>query len=475
MEIESSKDKKSTALPIRKTRTDNRGPYVHQRPRPNSNTAPQTKFHRPTSTNQKPETKTKAKLKHKTTSNTNHQRKPSVRNQSPEDSHEYRYVTDSESLLALTETLRTSGSFVFDMEFLSGSTFYPLLCLIQVAAYVKSDLIMALVDPLSPLDLQPFWDLIEDPSIEKIVHDGKEEIKILQHAGVKTAKNVFDTQIAAAFCGFGTQPGLAALASDILGVHIDKTYQRSVWNKRPLSPEQQRYAINDVKHLLPIKEHLDSVLSLNGVRSCLHEEWDDLWTESARKYHPSVLYQRVDGWKTLNPIQLSVLRELAAWRDQLAKSGNYPRQWRYSDTLLIKLARVNPDPTVVLEIIQTFGKKKDDDPHVICSIISKGRQTKPYPESFSPRSGLDRQSQFSAEMAWSVTETISYSRGIHPKIVSEKADFMQIVVPHLLGRENQPDVSFFKGWRKELIADPLMIFMETGQIQVIKASTRTGS
>jgi ribonuclease D len=380
------------------------------------------------------------------------------------------YIKNNSALIAMTKTLKASGRFVFDMEFISDNTFYPVLCLIQVATYSDSELYLALVDPLADLDLRPLWDLIEDPDVEKIVHDGKEEIKILRHHGVKSAKNVFDTQIAASFCGFGIQPGLATIADSILGVHIDKTYQRSVWNKRPLTNEQQRYAINDVKYLLPIREALAAILASSGMQEGIHEEWDDRWMDFVRKYDPPTLYQRVEGWKGLDCQKLAVLRELAIWREHQAQTGDYPRQWRYPDAALIKLARAKPDLVVVEQILTSLRHTQPDDPGFVCALMEHGIKTPVYPQKFNnaqPKgSNSDRKKLFTADFMWSMTETISYSRGIHPKMVIQKADFVRDVVPHLLDGSPEPDTPFFRGWRQKMISGPLVLFLQTGQIQI---------
>lgn len=355
------------------------------------------------------------------------------------------------------------------MEFMSRDTFYPLLCLIQVAANVgQPNEIVALIDPISAADLRPLWDLIGDESVEKIVHDGREDMKILTQKGVECARNFFDTRIAAQFCGFGMQPGLAALVKEIFGLELDKTHQLSRWDKRPLSPEQKIYAANDVRYLPMLRDNLKSSLQTLKLDSCCEEECTTLCDLMKYRADPQTLYQRVEKWQALKPAQLSILRELAIVREEKASDRNYPRQWAYSDATLVSLARCQTaDISILTPFLQTKGRVSED-PTPLIEAISRGLTADPksLPVVATNPPHASRQKAFTAKLLWSVAESVCYSRGIHPKLVIDETKFVELVVPYITTNGVEHDSPIFRGWRKQLILDPLIAFSKTGQLQL---------
>ena len=154
-------------------------------------------------------------------------------------------VTTDEQLTRLILTLRDDGSFAYDSEFIGEQSYHPRLCLVQVASHST----LALIDPLAALDLTPFWELLADPSVTKIVHAGDSDIEpVVRHLG-RAAANVFDTQIGAGFVGLPYPVSLKKLVFELTSVHLGRDLGFSDWQQRPLTPVQIRYAADDVRYL----------------------------------------------------------------------------------------------------------------------------------------------------------------------------------------------------------------------------------
>src|SRR5689334_23104562 len=165
----------------------------------------------------------------------------------------------SESLIAtasglqeLVDHLRQSGRFAFDTEFVSEETFEPVLCLVQVATRDR----LAVIDPMALDDLGPFWDVVNDPDIEVVMHAAGEDLRIGRFRTGRVPRRVVDVQVAAGLVGFGYPLSLGNLASQVLGVSLAGGETRTDWRRRPLSPSQLRYALDDVRHLLPLADRL---------------------------------------------------------------------------------------------------------------------------------------------------------------------------------------------------------------------------
>ena len=159
-------------------------------------------------------------------------------------------VTRQDELSELLESLRKAGSFAYDSEFIGELTYLPRLCLIQAASSTR----IALIDPLADLDIRPFWELVADPSIEKVVHAGLQDVEPVFRALGKPPANLFDTQIAAGFAGVGYPLSLSKLVMAFVGAKLGKGLTFSHWDQRPLTDHQLRYAADDVRYL-PAARH----------------------------------------------------------------------------------------------------------------------------------------------------------------------------------------------------------------------------
>jgi len=229
--------------------------------------------------------------------------------------------------------LRTRPAVAVDCEFHSEGTYYPELCLVQLAA---GDEAFAL-DPLAhdPAVLGP---LLADPAIVKVFHSGEIDVQVLARATGGPIRTVFDTQIAAAFAGHDASPGYALLVERLCGVALSKTSQFTDWRARPLSPEQVTYALNDVRYLLPMADTLKADLVRRGRLAWAQQEIDEMVARALTPRDRSRQYLKLGPFREMSPRQLAILREVAAWRDERAAQLNLPVQRVAADRALRQLA-----------------------------------------------------------------------------------------------------------------------------------------
>ncbi|HEU4986991.1 MAG TPA: ribonuclease D, partial [Rhizobiaceae bacterium] len=230
-------------------------------------------------------------------------------------------IKTRKELEAVTTELAKSDFVTVDTEFIRETTFWPELCLIQMAAPG----ITALVDPLAEgMDLTPFFDLMRDETVTKVFHAARQDIEIIFHLGGLIPHPVFDTQVAAMVCGFGDSVSYDQLVQKVTGNRIDKSSRFTDWRHRPLSDKQLEYALADVTHLIDIYLYLREELEREDRAHWLTEEMSVLTARETYDPHPD------DAWKRLKmrvrkPIELAVLQHVAAWRDREARERNVPR------------------------------------------------------------------------------------------------------------------------------------------------------
>lgn len=248
----------------------------------------------------------------------------------------FEYIDNPAKLTDLLNRLNTAEWVTLDTEFIREKTYYPRLCLIQIAS---AD-ILACIDPLKIDNLQPFLNWLNEPQRLKVLHAAWQDLEIFHHLGGTVPAPIFDTQVAAAVLGLGDQLGYARLVEQLLGVSLDKSQSRTDWSRRPLSNRQVEYAIDDVRHLRDVYLKLHEQLEKLGRLRWLDKPFQKLADPGTYAVDPRTIWQRVKNVQILKPRQLAVLRELAAWREERALHKNIPRRWIVSDEILIDLARM---------------------------------------------------------------------------------------------------------------------------------------
>jgi ribonuclease D len=268
-----------------------------------------------------------------------------------------RIVESNESLAALIADLSSAPYLALDTEFLRDQTYYPKLCLIQVAAPpANGQGVEAIIDPLSPgLDLQPFYELLKRPDIVKVLHASRQDIEIFYLQGGVLPHPLFDTQIAAMVCGFGDAASYETLARRIAHVEIDKSARFTDWSHRPLSKRQLEYALADVTHLRVIYEWMKGKLEKTGREAWVAEEVSALQDPALYRLDPELAWKRLRP-RTSSKKFLTVLAGLAAWREREAQARDIPRGRVLKDEALTEIAAHPPDSPEGLERIRAVPK-----------------------------------------------------------------------------------------------------------------------
>ena len=373
-----------------------------------------------------------------------------------------RYIVDSHGLRELCARLRDSDRFAFDTEFVGDDSFVPRLELIQIAVGDHA----AVIDFPAVGSLECLAEVLGDPRIEKVVHAGRQDLELFHsHAGQLTSP-VFDTQVAAAMVGYGTQMAYAQLVARVLGTKLAKSHTLTNWSQRPLTPEQLTYALEDVQYLLPLHDHLRERLNALGRGEWVKEEFKQLETRlSDGSRDPRQRYQRIKGWENLRPRAASVLRELAAWRDEEARRRNVPRGRIVRDEVLLELARRAPGTPAALKGTRGLHPSESErNGETLVALIKRGLAVPEtdWPEATSPpRPSLE--SPGLVDLLQAVLKVKAQEEEIAPSLLATASDLLLLIEAVRNGGE--ADVPILKGWRRKLAGDTLLSAL-SGQLSV---------
>lgn len=263
------------------------------------------------------------------------------------------YADTPEKLAELVETLAGAPWLAVDTEFMREKTYFPQLCLIQVA----TPEVLACIDPLAIEDLAPLFPILTSPETLKIFHAGRQDIELFYYLADAVPVPLFDTQIAASLLGMGEQPGYAAAVNQVLGVELAKDHTRADWSRRPLAPEVIDYALDDVRYLGALYEHLRERLDELGRAKWVEPEFTELADPARLNPDPQHAWRKVKGSNRLKTKQLAVLQALASWRESVAMDANRPKQWIVRDEVLVECARHMPADLGRLEHIRGINEQ----------------------------------------------------------------------------------------------------------------------
>ena len=268
-----------------------------------------------------------------------------------------RIVDNNEALAAFLAELSSAPYLALDTEFLRDQTYYPKLCLIQVAASLPGGGgVEGIIDPLAPgIDLAPFYELLKRPDIIKVLHAARQDIEIFYLQGGVLPAPLFDSQIAAMVCGFGDAASYETLARKLAHVEIDKSARFTDWSHRPLSKRQLEYALADVTHLRVIYEKLSAQLVRTGRTAWVAEEVAALQDPALYRLDPELAWKRLKP-RTTNKKFLATLAAIAAWREREAQTRDIPRGRVLKDEAITEIAAHPPESGEALERIRAVPK-----------------------------------------------------------------------------------------------------------------------
>ena len=363
-------------------------------------------------------------------------------------------IETTAALAAACETLARSDYLTIDTEFLRETTFWPELCLIQMAG---PD-IAVIVDPLAKgLDLKPFFELMADTSVVKVFHAARQDIEIIYNLGKLIPHPIFDTQVAAMVCGFGDSESYDQLVQKVTGAQIDKSSRFTDWKRRPLTEKQLDYALADVTYLRDVYHFLKDRLEAEGRTTWLAEEMAVLESPETYDMHPD------DAWRRLKmrirkPMELAVLQKIAAWREREARGRNVPRSRVLKDDVLFEVAQQQPADAEALARLRTIPKGWERSQSG-ASLLAAVNEALAIPKDDLPK--LPRQTQV-PEGAAAATELLK----VLLKLIAEKQDVAAKVIANSDDLEKiaidgeKAEVAALHGWRRELFGDTALALID---------------
>lgn len=364
-------------------------------------------------------------------------------------------ITQSADLARLCDDLRQAGSFAFDTEFVGEDSYKPEVCLLQVA----TGKFHALIDPLAGLDTRPLWELISEPSLEKILHAGTEDLALAwKHFELRPA-NVVDLQIAAGFVGLGYPISLARLVSATLRERLHKSQTLTDWRRRPLQKDQLHYGIEDVVHLPGIWKHLRGQITKRGRIAWLQEECLALCAAAIGQNSDEKRMKRLKGTASLSRRQLAIVHAILEQRDELARRYNRPPRTVIKDHLVVELARHGWTDIEKMRTLRGLNLSVSDLKR-IATAIGDAMSTAPesWPDEEPAEPTADEEiilTLITAVLrAWSEENEVAYS------LLATKKDLRQLL-RMAVGDEADAKPSLIQdGWRAEAVGDLLQRILE---------------
>jgi ribonuclease D len=358
-----------------------------------------------------------------------------------------RLISTTEELEAAVAELSNSDFVTVDTEFIRETTFWPILCLIQMAAPG----VTALVDPMAPgIDLKSFFDLMANEKVTKVFHAARQDIEIVFHLGGLIPHPVFDTQVAAMVCGFGDSVSYDQIVAKITGTRLDKSSRFTDWRHRPLSDKQLTYALADVTYLIEVYRYLNDELERENRAHWLKEEMDVLTSRQTYDPHPE------DAWKRLKmrlrkPQELSVVRHVAAWREREARDRNVPRQRVIKDDAIYEIAQQQPRDQAALAKLRMTPKGWERSAtaagllEAVNAALDLPREEMPMPPkpAQSPEG-----SSAAAELLKVLLKLVAEKEGVAPKVLASSDDLDRIAADG-----DKADVAALHGWRRAVFGD----------------------
>jgi ribonuclease D len=262
-------------------------------------------------------------------------------------------ITDSAALAAFCERQKGADYIAIDTEFMRERTYWPILCLVQVAGPDEA----VAIDALAPgIDLKPLLDLMADPATLKLFHAARQDLEIFFHLSGAVPEPLFDTQVAAMVCGFGDSVSYETLVRKLAGAQLDKASRFTDWSHRPLTERQIKYALEDVTHLRTVYERMQQRLTTNGRASWFSEEMAALADAALYRTEPAEAWHRFRLRGRADSRFLAVLRALAAWREAAAQQRDLPRGRILRDEALIEIASHAPQRVEALARTRGLAK-----------------------------------------------------------------------------------------------------------------------
>jgi ribonuclease D len=369
-------------------------------------------------------------------------------------------IATTEGLKRLCQELARDSFVTVDTEFMREQTFWPELCLIQIAGAERE----AIIDPLAEgLSLKPFFDLMANKKVVKVFHAARQDLEIIWLKAKLIPEPIFDTQVAAMVCGFGDQVSYEALARRIAKVQIDKSSRFTDWSRRPLSQKQLAYALSDVIHLRPIYEKLRALLDKSGREPWLEEELAVLTSPSTYEAHPEEAWKRVK-FRPRNRKQLAILMTLSAWREREAQERNVPRSRILKDDAIAEAATQAPQDIAALKSLRALprGYATSRVGEAVLKQVTAGlaMDAEQLPKLKADDAPLTETASVISDVLKLALKVVCEKEGIAPRIVANSGDLDAIAM------DDAADIPLLKGWRRKLFGETA-IRIKAGEMAIV--------
>ncbi|NQV46310.1 MAG: ribonuclease D [Rhodospirillaceae bacterium] len=356
-------------------------------------------------------------------------------------------ITDTDTLDAFCKSLVEEPFITVDTEFMREKTYWPILCLVQVAGTDDA----RVIDAMAPgIDLAPLFELMDNPKILKVFHAARQDLEIFYQLMGHLPTPLFDTQIAAMVCGFGDSVGYQTLIEKLTKAHIDKSSRFTDWSVRPLSERQITYALSDVTHLRDAYRKLADKLHQNGREAWLDEEMETLMADRTYDPDPQDSYRRIKS-KGANPRLLAILRELAAWRELECRKRDLPRNRVLRDEALLEIAHHTPKTVEELARTRGLGQRLAEG-SMGAGILEAVIRGKAVADADLPKikakKNLPRGIGPIIDLLKVLLKMKCDTSDVAQKLLASSADIEQIAA---FGEE--ADVAAMHGWRRELFGE----------------------
>jgi ribonuclease D len=365
-------------------------------------------------------------------------------------------IVTTQDLEAACKTLAKSEFITIDTEFLRETTFWPELCLVQMA----SPDLEVIVDPLADgIDLAPLFELMANTDVIKVFHAARQDIEIIFHLGNLIPQPIFDTQVAAMVCGFGDSVSYDQLVQKVKNIHIDKSSRFTDWSRRPLTEKQLDYALADVTHLRDVYLKLKAELEREGRATWLAEEMAVLEARSTYDLHPDDAWQRLK-MRLKKPQELMVMKNVAAWREREARARNVPRSRVLKDDAIFEIAQQQPKDSEALGRLRTIPKGWERS-SAGTAIIDAVNAALAIPKADWPQ--LQRQNHMpegsasAVELLKVLLRLTCEKHGVAAKMIANTDDLEKIAV-----EGENADVQAMHGWRRDLFGNAALKLINGG-------------
>jgi ribonuclease D len=358
-------------------------------------------------------------------------------------------ISTTSELAAACARLATHPVVTVDTEFLRETTYYPLLCVVQLASPEEAVVIDTLAEGI---DLKPFFALMADEKVLKVFHAARQDIEIVWHRAGIVPHPIFDTQVAAMVLGYGDSIAYDQLVERITGHRPDKTHRFTDWSRRPLTKEQVHYAVSDVTHLRDVFAALDADLRKRDRSDWVSEEMEVLTSPKTYDFHPERAWERLKT-RVRKPKELAILMEVAAWREQEAQSRDVPRSRVLKDEAVGDIATHAPTSLERLANLRSLPKGFDRSKwgSDIIAAVQRGiaRDPATLPKIEKPRNNSNGAA--TVELLKVLLRMTSERHAVASKIIATVDDLEQIAT------DDNADVPALHGWRRELFGEAALM------------------